>query len=39
MLSVFGKLTEENQVKFVEAIEKGGLDTMLDFAIKTRNLE
>ena len=39
MLSVFGKLTEENQEKFVEAIEKGGLDTMLDFAIKNRNLE
>lgn len=39
MLSVFGKLTEENQEKFVEAIEKGGLDTMLDFAIKNRNVE
>ena len=39
MLSVFGKLTEENQEKFVEAIEKGGLNTMLDFAIKNRNLE
>ena len=39
MLKVFGKLTEENQEKFVEAIENDGLDEMLDFAIKNRNLE
>jgi hypothetical protein len=40
VLSVFGKLTEENQEKFVEAIEReGGLDAVLDFAIKNRNLE
>ena len=40
MLSVFNKLTEENQEKFLTACKvEGGVDAMLDFSIKHRNVE
>lgn len=40
MFSVFAKLTEENQEKFLAACQaEGGVDAMLDFSIKHRNVE
>lgn len=40
MFDVFTRLTEENQERFVETCkEEGGIDAMLDFSIKHRNVE